>query len=104
MKIHLKLRINKGICEGSLQLLKLIKHHNENKALIMQACTAFEPRTPATSVQCSTKWADEPTESWHKEFINHLLDEVILNSPHRSSVDDWFSKKTEFKEFLTDWT
>ena len=36
MKIHLKLRINKWICEGSLQLLKLIKHHNENKALIMQ--------------------------------------------------------------------
>ena len=104
MKIHLKLRINKWICEGSLQLLKLIKQHNENKALIMQACTVFEPRTLATSVQCSTKWADEPTESLHKEFINYLLDEVILNSPHRSSVDDWFSKKTEFKEFLTDWT
>ena len=36
--------------------------------------------------------------------MNILPYEVILRSPHRSSVDEWVSNKTEFKESITDWT
>ena len=30
----------------------------------IQACTEFEPMTPAILVQCSTNWANKPTGSW----------------------------------------
>ena len=35
--------------------LKLNKNH---------ACTGVEPMTSAVTVQCSTNWANKPTESW----------------------------------------
>ena len=53
----------------------------------------------------SFSWALSSLISFTKVFfMNALPYEVILRSPHRSSVEEWVSKNTEFKESITNWT
>ena len=65
----------------------------------IQACTRFEPMTPAIPVQCSTNWANKPTGSWLICCLN-----VNIWKSYMWTADNWdLNMKAIFAVMNTTW-